>query len=135
MTSPHRLINPDSLPFPVGFSHAVVATSGSSIYLGGQTAHGADGQIQGTTICEQFEAATANLVQALAAAGARPEHLVSLLIFVTNVAEYRASLAELGSIYQRHLGRHYPAVSLFEVRALFDPAAKLELVAQAVVPD
>ncbi len=135
MTSPHRVINPDSLSAPVGFSHAVIAGSGSLIYLGGQTAQGADGRVRGTTICEQFEAATMNLVDALAAAGARPEHLVSLLIFVTDVTEYRASLAEIGSIYQRHLGRHYPAVSLFEVRALFDPAAKLELVAQAVVPD
>ena len=135
MTSPHRLVNPDSLAPPTGFTHAVVAAPGRSVYLAGQTAQAADGSIQGTTICRQFEAATVNVVDALAAAGARPEHLVSLQILVTDVEEYRASLAELGEIYRRHLGRHYPAVVLFEVSRLFDPAAKVELVAQAVVPE
>lgn len=135
MTSPHRLVNPAGLAPPIGFTHAVVAAPGRSVYVAGQTAQAADGSIQGTTICEQFEAATVNVVGALAEAGARPEHIVSLQILVTDVEEYRASLAELGGIYRRHLGRHYPAVVLFEVTRLFDPAAKVELVAQAVVPE
>ena len=135
MTSPHRLVNPAGLAPPIGFTHAVVAAPGRSVYVAGQTAQAADGSIQGTTICEQFEAATVNVVAALAEAGARPEHLVSLQILVTDVEEYRASLAELGGIYRHHLGRHYPAVVLSEVTRLFDPAAKVELVAQAVVPE
>jgi enamine deaminase RidA (YjgF/YER057c/UK114 family) len=135
MTSPHRLVNPPGLAPPIGFTHAVVAAPGHSVYVAGQVANAADGSIQGTTICEQFDAATVNLLAALTAAGARSEHLVSLQILVTDLEEYRASLAELGDIYRRHLGRHYPAVVLFEVTRLFDPAAKVELVAQAVVPE
>ena len=135
MTSPHRLVNPDSLAPPIGFTHAVVAAPGRSVHLAGQTAQTPDGSIQGTTMCEQFELATANVVTALAAAGGRPEHLVSLQVIVTDLDEYRASLAELGEIYRRHLGRHYPAAVLFEVSSLFDPGAKVELVAQAVVPE
>ncbi len=50
-------------------------------------------------------------------------------------AAYRAALAELGAAYRRHLGRHYVATALFEVAGLFDPAAKVELVGIAVVPD
>jgi hypothetical protein len=50
-------------------------------------------------------------------------------------AAYRAALAELGAAYRRHLGRHYVATALFEVAGLFDPAAKVELVGTAVVPD
>jgi enamine deaminase RidA (YjgF/YER057c/UK114 family) len=134
MTGLHRLVNPSSLAPPSGFTHAVVAAPGASIYLAGQTAQAVDGSIQGTTICEQFDVAAANVVDALAAAGALPEHVVSLQILVTDVEEYRASLAELGGIYRRHFGRHYPAAVLFEVTRLFDPAAKVELVAQAVVP-
>ena len=75
------------------------------------------------------------ILAALAAAGGAPEHLVSLHIYVTDATAYRAALAELGAAYRRHLGRHYVATALFEVAGLFDPAAKVELVGIAVVPD
>jgi enamine deaminase RidA (YjgF/YER057c/UK114 family) len=87
------------------------------------------------TLIEQFDLAAGNLVAALAAAGGAPEHLVSLHVYTTEVAVYRAALAELGAAYRRHLGRHYVATALFEVAGLFDPAAKVELVGIAVVPD
>lgn len=134
MTSPHELLNPDGLARPVGFSHAVVAAPGRVVYLGGQTAHDADGRIVGTTIAEQFDRAAGNVVTALAAAGAGPEHLVSMVIYVTDVASYRAALDELGDVYREHFGRHYPALALFEVSGLFDPSAQVELVCTAVVP-
>jgi enamine deaminase RidA (YjgF/YER057c/UK114 family) len=133
--SPHRVVNPEGLAPPVGFAHAVVAAPGRTVYLGGQAAQGPDGAIAGATLAEQFDLAAANLVAALAAAGGAPEHLVSLHVYVTDAAAYRAALAELGAAYRRHLGRHYVATALFEVAGLFDPAAKVELVGVAVVPD
>ena len=105
------------------------------MYLGGQTAQGSDGAIRGRTIVEQFDVAAGNVVAALAAAGGQPEHLVSLTIYVTDVAEYRASLGELGGVYRRHLGHHYPAMALLGVSGLFDDAAKIELVGVAVIPN
>jgi enamine deaminase RidA (YjgF/YER057c/UK114 family) len=135
MTTPHRVVNPEGLAPPAGFAHAVVAAPGRTVYLGGQTAQGPDGAIAGATLVEQFEAAAGNLVAALAAAGGSPEHLVSLQIYTTEIDRYRASLAELGAAYRRHLGRHYAATALFEVAGLFDPQAKVELVGTAVVPD
>ena len=135
MTTPHRVVNPEGLAQPVGFAHAVVAAPGRTVHLGGQTAQGPDGAIRGATLVEQFEVAVANLVAALAAAGGAPEHLVSLHVYTTEIDRYRASLAELGAAYRRHLGRHYVATALFEVAGLFDPAAEVELVGIAVVPD
>ena len=135
MTGPHRVVNPAGLAPPVGFAHAVVAAPGRTVYLGGQAAQGPDGRIVGLTLVEQFELAAANLVAALAAAGGAPEHLVSLHVYTTEATAYRAALAELGAAYRRHLGRHYVATALFEVAGLFDPAAKVELVGIAVVPD
>jgi enamine deaminase RidA (YjgF/YER057c/UK114 family) len=135
MTGPHRVINPEGLAPAVGFAHAVVAAPGRTVYLGGQAAQGPDGAIKGATLAEQFDLAAANLVAALAGAGGAPEHLVSLHIYVTDAAAYRAALAELGAAYRRHLGRHYVATALFEVAGLFDPAAEVELVGIAVVPD
>lgn len=134
MTSPHEILNPPTLAEPVGFSHAVVAADGRTIYLGGQAAHDGSGALVGESIAEQFAQAAANVVTALEAAGAAPEHLVSMQIFVTDAAEYRAALGELSAAYRTHFGRHYPAIALFEVTGLFDPAAKVELVCIAVVP-
>ena len=132
---PHRIVNPPGLAPPVGFAHAVVAAPGRTVYLGGQAAQGPDGRIVGAGLVEQFDVAAGNLVAALAAAGGRPEHLVWLQVLTTDAAAYRAALAELGAAWRRHLGRHYVATALLEVGGLFDPAAKVELVAVAVVPD
>ncbi len=46
----------------------------------------------------------------------------------------RDSLDELGGVYQKHFGRHYPAIAWFQVAALFDPDALVELVCVAVIP-
>lgn len=134
-TSPHRLVNPPELAPAVGYAHAVVAAPGRTVYLGGQTGTQPDGSMNGTTMPEQFDAALANLVTALAMAGGRPDHLVSVTIYVIDVPAYRAELADLGVVYRKHLGRHYPAIALLGVSRLFDDAALLELVAIAVVPD
>ncbi|MFL5859818.1 MAG: RidA family protein [Solirubrobacteraceae bacterium] len=126
-----EVFNASELPPPVGFSHAVRA--GDTVYLAGQVAQGPDGRVIGETIAEQFDRAAANLVTALRAAGGEPAQLVSLQVFVTAVAEYKASLHELGDTWRRHFGRHYPAMGLFGVTELFDPAAKVELMGVAVI--
>jgi enamine deaminase RidA (YjgF/YER057c/UK114 family) len=126
----HRIVNPEGLAPPSGFSHAVVA--GRTIYLGGQAGHDADGKLVGDGLLEQFDQACANVVTALEAAGGTVADLASLHIYVTDGAGYRSSLKELGEIYRRHFGGYYPAISWFEIAGLFDPAAKVELVCTAV---
>jgi enamine deaminase RidA (YjgF/YER057c/UK114 family) len=135
VSGPHRLINPDSLAPPLGFSHAVVAGPGRTVFVGGQTAHGPDGEVRGGSLTGQVDAALSNLVEALAAAGARPEHVVSMQIFVRDVAEYRANLGPIGEAWRRHFAKHYPALALFEVSGFLDPEVAVELVAIAVVPE
>ncbi len=135
MTTPHEILNPPTLPAPFGFSHVVIPAKGRTIYLGGQAAHDADSKIVSDDIIEQFSQAGANVNHALEAAGAKPEHLVSLTIYVTDADAYRSSLKEIGVAYTNHFGTHYPAIALFEVKGLFDPSAKVELVGIAVVPD
>lgn len=134
-SSPHRIVSAPELAQPVGFSHAVVAARGRTVYLGGQTALAADGTIVGRTVAEQYDQAAGNVVAALRAAGARPEHLVQLTYYVTDVAAYKAALPELGVLHRKHFGRHYPAIALFGVTALFDEDALLELLGVAVIPD
>jgi enamine deaminase RidA (YjgF/YER057c/UK114 family) len=126
-----ELINSPALAAPVGFSHAVRA--GDTIYLGGQTAQAPDGSIAGESIADQFDVAAGNLVTALRAAGGEPGDLVSLQVFVTDVAEYKQSLLALGKVWRKHFGRRYPAMGLFGVTELFDPEAKVELMGVAVL--
>jgi enamine deaminase RidA (YjgF/YER057c/UK114 family) len=133
--TPHEIINPPELSPPIGFSHAVVSRPGRTIWLGGQPALRQDGSVQGDTFAEQFDVAMGNIVQALRAADAGPEHVVTMQLFVTDGDEYRASLKELGPVWRRHFGRHYPAMAMFEICGLFDPEARLEIQAIAVVPD
>jgi enamine deaminase RidA (YjgF/YER057c/UK114 family) len=129
----HRQVNPETLPTPKGFSHATVAAAGTTVYLGGQTGHRSDGSIA-EDLVDQFDQACANVVEALRGARGQPEHVVQLLIFATDVGEYRDRLSDLGAAYRRHLGKHYPAMALLGTTELFDPRAKVELVGVAVVP-
>jgi enamine deaminase RidA (YjgF/YER057c/UK114 family) len=135
VSSPHELINPDSLSAPRGYSHAVLAEPGRVVAIAGQVAHDQGGKIAAGSLPEQFDVAAANVVRALEAAGAEPEHLVSLLIFTTDIQGYKDSAREIGVAYRRHFGRHFPAMALLEASALFDAEAKVELVATAVVPE
>ena len=121
--SRHRLVNPAS-----GYAQAVVAAPGRTVHVAGQTG-------SGRTLVEQFAAALDNVVAALAAAGAQPEDVVSMQIFATDVAAYRASTRELGEAYRGRFGRHYPAMALLGISELVDPAALVEIVAVAVVPE
>jgi len=132
IVSPHEVRNPETLPRPSGFSHAVVAQSGRTVYLAGQTAQRPDGSIVPGSMAEQFDVAAGNVVLALQAAGAHPQDLVSMQIFVTDVAEYQRTSKQIGEAYRRHFGRYYPAIALLEVSRLFDPKAKVELMAIAV---
>ena len=72
-------------------------------------------------------------MHALRAADGSAEDLVSLIVYTTAIEEYRSSLRDLGTVYQRHFGRHYPAMALFGVTGLMDPDALIELVGIAVV--
>jgi len=124
----HRIVNPPELGEPSGFAHAVVAAPGRTVYLGGQTG-------TGDTVAAQFDTAAASLVTALRAAGGEPDDIVSLVIYTTDVDEYRAAMEELGGVWRRHFGRRYPAMALVGVSALADPDARIELMGVAVVAD
>ncbi len=121
---PHLLVNPPELGPPRGFSHAVVA--GDTAYLAGQIG-------TGRTMLDQFDSALGNILTALHACGGEPSDLVSLQVFVTDVAAYQAVLSGLGRTWRKHFGDQYPAMGLFGVTALFDPEAMVEVMGVAVL--
>jgi enamine deaminase RidA (YjgF/YER057c/UK114 family) len=127
-------VNPPELGTPKGFSHAVVGT-GRTVFLAGQTALDEHGVIVGDTVVEQFERALASLLTALRAAGGGPEHLASLTIFIVDMDDYKAHSRQIGEVWRRLIGRHYPAMAGVGVSRLWDVEALVEVQGLAVLPD
>jgi enamine deaminase RidA (YjgF/YER057c/UK114 family) len=128
-----RLVNPDVLAAPVGFSHAAVG-SGRPIVLAGQIGCDSSGRIEHPDdLVAQFGRALDNLLAALRAAGGAPTDLALLRIYTTRVETYRRSLKDLGAVYRDRLGRHYPAMCLIGVTELFAPETLVEIEGLAYV--
>lgn len=134
MTSPHRMVNPATMSPARGFTHAVVPIAGTTIHLAGQIAADGDGTVVGGGFADQYDLALANVVAALEAAGGRPDHIVSLVVYTTDMQAYRDDLSGVGTAHRHHLGRHFPAMAMLGVTELFEPAAVVEIVATAVIP-
>ncbi len=128
-----RRVNPPELARPSGFSHAVV--SGRTVYLAGQTALDATGAIVATgDVVAQFEQALANLLTALAAAGGAPADLVSLTVYIVDMDDYRARARDIGRVWQKLVGRDYPAMAGIGVARLWDAEALVEVQGTAALP-
>jgi enamine deaminase RidA (YjgF/YER057c/UK114 family) len=75
-----------------------------------------------------------NVLAVLAAADAKPEHLVRMRIYVLSADAYAAHAKALGEAWRARFGRWYPAMTLVQVARLYDPAALIEVEADAEVP-
>ncbi|CAN5439859.1 hypothetical protein BH24ACT9_BH24ACT9_09370 [soil metagenome] len=122
-------IDPPELPRPSGFAYAIVAPADArTVFLAGQTAMDADGQIIAPgDVVAQFEQALANLLTALRAAGGEPGHLASLTIYAVDLADYRAHARQIGAVWRRLIGTDYPAMAGIGVARLWDDAALVEV--------
>ena len=126
------IITSKELAAPRGYSHGVLA-SGRLLFIAGQIGWNAAGQLVGDDFVEQFDQALANVIAVVREAGGTPESIARLTIYVTDKAEYRIAQASIGARYRVRMGKHYPAMTLVEVRALLEDAAKVEIEATAVL--
>jgi enamine deaminase RidA (YjgF/YER057c/UK114 family) len=131
MTS--KVLQPEGWPRPRGYANGVAAT-GRQLFLAGQIGWDASQRLVPGGLVPQAEQALRNIVAVLAADGATPEHLVRLTWYVTDRASYLAAAGPLGEAYRRVIGRHFPAMTAVEVRALMEADAVVEIEATAVVP-
>ena len=132
---PVTLINPESLGTPSGYSHGLLADAGGKLlFISGQVAWNEKQKIVSDDFVEQFDRALANVVTVVRAAGAQPEHIVRLIVYVTNKIEYRSRTREIGERYRKHMGKHFPAMVLVEVAGLLEDLAKVEIEGMALIP-
>jgi len=129
-----EFLNPDGLPRNPAFSNvAVVSGSVRTIYIGGQDAIDAEGNVVGAgDIAAQTEQVLRNLRTALAAAGAGPEHVVKWNVFIVDGQDFRAGYAA----FQRVWGDRPdpPVITAAMVKGLAHPDFLVEMDAIAVVP-
>ena len=126
-------INPAELARPSGFSHAVSVPAGRMVFLAGQIGMVREGKLAAGGIVPQFGQALANLLVALAQAGGHPSDLVSVTIYLTDVAGYQARGKEIGAVWRRRAGTDYPAMAGVGVTRLWLPDALVEIQGIAVV--
>lgn len=129
------VINPKSLGAPSGYSNGLLTEAGGRLlFIAGQIAWDENQKIVSDDFVEQFDKALANVIAVLDAAGGQATDVVRLVIYVTNKLEYRERTAEVGKRYQKHMGKHFPAMVLVQVAALLDDGAKVEIEGMAVLP-
>jgi enamine deaminase RidA (YjgF/YER057c/UK114 family) len=127
-----EVIQPTGWPRPSGYAHGVLAT-GRFLAIAGQVGAGPDGALA-PGLVPQFELALGNIAEVVGTAGGRMDDVVSMTVYVLDRRAYRAARGALGEAWQRRVGRHYPAMTLVEVKGLATEGALVELQALAVLP-
>lgn len=125
---------PDGWTPPTGYANGISVPAGQMIFLAGQVGWDAEQRFASAALVPQFDQALANIVAILAKAGAGPQHVCRITAYCCDRDAYLAARAELGAVWRRHMGRHYPAMSMIFVADLLDHPAVIELEATAVVP-
>src|SRR5687768_7919562 len=131
-----RFINPESLGAARGYSNGVLTDAGGRLlFIAGQIGWDARQQIVSADFVDQFDRALANVIAVVTEAGGSAEMIARLLIYVTDINEYRSHTREIGDRYRARMGKHFPAMALVEVKGLLEDAAKVEIEGIAVMSD
>jgi len=129
-----KILQPPSWARQRGYSNAIAVKGGTAVYVAGQVGW-KDGTWAAKDFAGQFRQALENVLEVLAQAKGRPEHIVRLTWYVVDRSEYLASLKPVGEAYRELMDAHYPAMSVVQVSGLVESLARLEIEATAVIPD
>ena len=130
-----EVLLPEGWARPIGYSNGVAVQPGRIVFVAGQVGWNAQQQFESADLVPQFEQALKNVVAVLAEAGGKPEHICRMTAYCCDKAAYLAARPALGAIWQRVMGRHYPAMSMIFVSDLLDSPGTIELEATAVIPE
>ena len=128
----HETLQPPGWRAPKGYANGIKAR-GEFVFVGGMVGWDANEKFPKGFV-PQAKQALENILAVLVEGGARPEHVVRMTWYVLDMDEYLAARRELGAAYRDVMGDHFPAMALVQVGRLFEPEARLEIEATAVVP-
>lgn len=129
-----KILQPRGWKPPIGYANGI-ESAGRMVFVAGQVGWNEQQVFESEALAIQFEQALKNVIAVLAEAGARPEHVCRMTAYCCDKPAYLAARSELGAIWRRYMGRHYPAMSMIFVSDLLDSPGKIELEATAVIPD
>lgn len=129
-----RALLPQGWAPPIGYANGIEVDAGRLVFIAGQVGWDAQQQFASEDLAEQFDQALSNVLAVLAEAGGAPQHICRMTAYCCDKPAYLAARAGLGAIWKRHMGRHYPAMSMIFVADLLDHPGKIELEATAVLP-
>jgi enamine deaminase RidA (YjgF/YER057c/UK114 family) len=131
---PFELINPVGLEPPVGYTHVAKISGGTIVHVAGQAPFNEKGEVVGKgDFVAQFRQVMKNLKTAVEAVGGRPDQYAVLTIYVTDVTAYHNNTKPLGNYYREIFGRHFPAITLVEVKSLYNQQCMIEVSGMAVI--
>jgi enamine deaminase RidA (YjgF/YER057c/UK114 family) len=125
-------VNPGTLASPVGYSHGIRG-AGELLFVAGQIGWDQQGRMVSADFVDQFAQALDNVLQVVEAAGGKPESVTRMVLYVTDKREYRSRRKSIGEAYRKRMGRHFPAMTLVEVRGLLEDDAQVEIEAVALL--
>lgn len=130
-----QYLNPKGLHQNPAFTQVVsVSGSAKTVYVGGQNALDANGEVVGKgDLAAQTEQIFRNLDLALGAAGARLEHVVKWTIYVVQSQDIRSGFGVFGRVWGER--PNPPAITVLVVAGLANPEFLAELEAVAIVPE
>ena len=128
-----KILQPPGWARAKGFSNGITA-SGQLVFIAGQVGWTGEGRWEARDFAGQFRQAIKNILEVLAQANGKPEHIVRLTWYVLDKREYMNSLKAVGEAYRELMGRHYPTMAVVQVSGLVEEEARLEIEATAVVP-
>ena len=134
-TSGAKVLLPEGWAPPIGYANGVEARAGRIVFVAGQVGWDAQQRFASDDLAPQFDQALANVLDVLAVAGARATDICRMTAYCCDRPAYLAARRELGAIWRKRMGTHYPAMSMIFVSDLLDHPAKIELEATAVVPE
>ena len=129
-----QVLLPTGWAAPIGYANGIAVTGGRLVFIAGQVGWDEQQRFASDDIVPQFEQALRNVLAVLACAGGKAEHICRITAYCCDKPAYLASRKELGASWRRHMGRHFPAMSMIFVADLLDSPGKIELEATAVVP-
>jgi enamine deaminase RidA (YjgF/YER057c/UK114 family) len=129
-----ELLNPKGLEPPVGYSHLAVITGGKLVYVAGQAPFDANGQVIGKgDFVAQFTQVLRNLKTAIEAVGGQTRHYAVLTIYLTDLQAYLNGKKLIGAVYRDLFGKYFPAITLVEVKSLYNPDCMVEISGVAII--
>jgi 2-iminobutanoate/2-iminopropanoate deaminase len=128
-----REIRSPSLPAPMrggAYSSGVEAPAGRTVYVSGQVALDAEGNVVGEgDVRLQTETVLEHVKTVVEEAGGGMRDIVKVTVFITDMGLYD----EIHEVRRRYFEEPYPASSMVEVSALIDPRLLIEIEAVAVI--